>query len=172
MQSNIFVTRKLEEKIKGAICEEANVVKNDFIGDWSAFLFSISHKKCWLLLNKETKYIFILANIKKADLPDITAIFKQELYEQLKYDNINVKLDFVERIVGDVKLRHTDNDKKAIGTLNSYAYYFEDWKYQYKKFENMPFRDLCGRINSLPSDKLNWKLPKDKMKEVIEQINF
>lgn len=166
METQIYTTRKLEKLVHKYLSEE-NSNENNYLGKWSANIFYVDHKKCWILINKLTKYILVLSDIKQADLNDITRIFTETFYSQLIYDGIIVEYDFIEKIVGKVELHKTDNDRSANGSLNNCLLYFDDWKYQYGNFENMPFKDLNGRLNSSPNKMLNWKYPKEAMDKLL-----
>lgn len=74
----------------------------------------------------------------------------------------------IEKIIADINLYQTDNDRSINGTLNNILPYFEDWKYEFGNFENVPFRKLNGRLNGQPNKQLNWLLPKEKMDEMIK----
>ncbi len=165
-QTNIFTTRKLE-KVTKAIIVETEKIENNYLGDWTSNLFYVSHKKCWLLINKLTKYLLILPNLKSTDLEHLSTIFKQTFYSQLIYDGISVDYVLVEKIIGEIKLRKTNNDRSTNGSLNNCILQIEDWKFEYGTYDAMNFRDLNGRLNSSPNNMLNWKYPKEKMKEMI-----
>ena len=166
IETKIYTTRKLEKVTKEFISEN-NETENEYLGDWTSTLFYVSHKKCWLLINKLTKYLLILPNVKKSDLKNIASIFKETLYSQLTYDGIITEFGLVEKIIGEIKLCETNNDRSVNGSLNNCLLYLEDWKYEFGDFENMNFRDLNGRLNSSPNKMLNWKYPKEKMDEMI-----
>ena len=166
-RTSIYTTRKLEKTVKEFISEnEQNT--NEYLGEWTATLFYVSHKKCWLIINKLTKYLLILADIKKSDLKNISKIFKETFYAQLIYDGIVVEYELIEKIIGEIELLETNNDRSTNGSLNNCLLYFDDWKYEYGDFENMPFRDLNNRLNSSPNKMLNWLYPKEKMEELIK----
>jgi hypothetical protein len=109
----------------------------------------------------------ILSDIKKSDLTNISQIFIETLYSQLIYDGIEVEYELIEKIIGEIELCETNNDRSTNGSLNNCILYLEHWKYEFENFENIPFRDLNNRLNSSPNKMLNWKYPKEKMKEVI-----
>ena len=165
-KTQIYTTRKLEKTIKEFISENEQY-NNEYLGEWTATIFYISHKKCWLIINKLTKYLLILSDIKKSDLINISQIFKETLYSQLILDRIVVEYELIEKIIGGIELCETNNDRSTNGSLNNCLLYLEHWKYEFGNFENMPFRDLNSRLNSSPNKMLNWKYPKEKMKEVI-----
>jgi hypothetical protein len=166
-QTKIFTTRKLE-KITKEFIAESNKIENEYLGDWTSTLFYVSHKKCWLLINKLTKYLLILPNVKKTDLKNLPSIFKETLYSQLVFDGIITNYELIEKIIGEIKLCETNNDQSTSGSLNNNLWKMEDWKYEYGNFENINFRDLNGKLNSSPNKMLNWKYPKEKMAEMIK----
>ena len=167
IKTKIYTSRKLE-KVSKEFVSDCKGVENEYLGDWAATLFYVSHKKCWLIINKLTKYFLILPDIKKADLKNISEIFKETFYSQLIYDGILIDYKLLEKIVGDIKLCETNNDRSATGSLNNALLYFEDWKYEFGDYENMPFRDLNNRLNSYPNQMLGWKAPKVIMAEMIK----
>lgn len=169
--TKIFTTRKLEKVTKNFISEN-DIFENEYLGNWTSTLFYVSQKKCWLSINKLTKYLLILPNMKKTDLKNLSSIFKETFYAQLMFDGIIIDFELIDKIIGEIKLSETDNDRSANGSLNNCLFQIEDWKYEFGGFENMNFRDLNGKLNSSPNKMLNWKYPKEKMKETIEKINF
>ena len=166
-KTRIFTTRKLEKITKEFITKN-ETIDNEYLGDWTSTLFYVSHKKCWLLINKMTKYLLILPNVKKTNLKNIPSIFKENLYAQLTFDGIVTKYELVEKIIGEIKLQETNNDRSANGSLNNCLLFLEDWKYEFGDYDNMNFRDLNGRLNSSPNKMLKWKYPKEKMNEMIK----
>ncbi|TXD81122.1 hypothetical protein ESY86_19075 [Subsaximicrobium wynnwilliamsii] len=165
-QTKIYTTRKLEKVTKESIAED-NDKDTEYLGAWTATLFYVSHKKCWLIINKLTKYLLILPDVKKSDLKNIETIFKETLYSQLIYDGIITEFELIEKIIGGIALCETNNDRSVSGSLNNCLPYLEDWNYEFRDFENMPFRDLNNRLNSSPNKMLNWQYPKERMSELL-----
>jgi len=166
-QTKIFTTRKLEKAAKKIISEN-NIPDNELLGNWNATLFHVSHKKCWLVINKTTLYQLILPDIKNADLENLTKIFKETFYAQLKYDGIKTEYELVDKIIGEITLHKTNNDRSLNSFLNNSLLNFRHWKYQFGDFENMPFRELNRRLNNLPIKSIKWIRPKEKMAEMIK----
>ena len=98
IETNIYTTRKLE-KVTNEFISEIDNEENEYLGNWTATLFYVSNKKCWLLINKLTKYLLILPNVKKTDLKNISSIFKETLYSQLTYDGIITDYKLVDKII-------------------------------------------------------------------------
>ena len=168
-QTSIFTTRKLEKSVKGFISKQS-LVEEDSSGNWVANLFHVSHKKCWILIHQQTKYILVFPNVRKSDVENISTIFKEAFYGQLIYDGIFVDYDFVEKIIGDVNLKQTNNDRSSLGILNYCLSSFDAWKEQFQTFENMPFRELNSRLNGIPYTFLNLKYPKEEMSVFLQEL--
>ena len=162
----IFTSRKLEKTID--TISENQDFQNEYLGEWIANLFYVSHKKCWIIINKKTKYILVLEDVKKSDLKKISKIFKDTLFNQLIKDKIKIEREVIENLIGEVNLYPTNNDRSANGSLNNCLLFFEDWKNEFGSFENMDFRDLNSRLNSSPNKMIDWKYPKEKMAEVLK----
>lgn len=169
MTTQIHLTRKLEKTVAKYIIKETHA-ENKYLGKWVANIFYVDRKKCWILFNSLTKYSLLISNIKSADVKNFSKLFKETFHKQLIYDGIDVDFELVEKIIGDVKLKQTDNDRSANGSINNSLADMEYWKYEYGNFENMDFRDLNHRLNINPNKMLNYKYPKDKMSDTIKSF--
>lgn len=166
-QTRIFTTPKLEKVVKEYISDNGKT-ENKYLGEGASTLTHVSHKKCWVIINKPTQYIVILPNVRQKDTKNITSIFKKTLYEQLIYDGIKVEYSLIEQLIGEINLYKNDNDENTNISLNKIISYFDDyWKYEFGNFDNMPFREITGRANSLPIKQLHWLFPKEKMNELL-----
>jgi len=174
MITPIFTTRKLQKTIPKFVLKE-EIEDPKHLGNWHANIFYVNRKRCWLLFNKLTKYFLVFNDVKQADIKNISKVFKQTFYNQLIADDIIVEYSDVENLIGEIKILETDGDRSANASLNIDVPYFEDWRYQFGHYDNMDFRDLNSRLNISPNQMLNWKYPKDEMKdeiyEFIQQIN-
>ena len=152
MRTKIHTTKKLEKLVKKLIKSELpeKEENNSELGKWNATVFYVDRKKCWLLTNKPTKYNLILSDIKASDLNQIDDIFKNALHGQLLYDGIVTELEKLDRTIGKLDFRPTDNDRSTTGFQNQRLYELEWWKYDYGNLENMPLKDLTNRMNTGP----------------------
>lgn len=165
--TQIYTTRKLEKTILKSIVEKSGT-ENKILGEWVATLFFVDRKKCWLIVNKLTKYLLILSDIKTSELNNITRIFTETLHSQLKNDGIEIEYKTLSGIIGEIKLCETNNDQSANGSLNNCMYSIDHWKMEYGSFENLPFRKINSGLNSSPNKMLDWKYPKEVMSEKIK----
>ncbi|MBI9052807.1 MAG: hypothetical protein JEY96_03260 [Bacteroidales bacterium] len=167
MKTGIYISRKLEKLIpKKFIRESVQVIENP-LGTWSANIFYVSRKKCWILTNSVSFYTVILQDISTAAIKNINEIFTHTLFHQLQTDEIAIDIQEVQNLFGEVDLFTTNNDRRTIGVQNSLSINFDDWKYEFGDFSNWPFRDLNRRINGIPYKQIGWKKPKEKMKEIL-----
>jgi len=150
MHTAIHTSRKLEKLIKKWVVPQPHNIENAPLGKWNATVFFVDRKKCWLITNAKTQYHVILPDIKAADIADIDRIFKRAFYTQLQYDGFSISLDNVNRLLEDVHLYPTDNDKSTTVYQNQRLLDLDYWKYEYQRLEYMPIRDLTNRINKTP----------------------
>ena len=169
--TQIYTTRKLEKTITKSIVEKSET-ENKILGEWNATIFYVDRKKCWLIVNKLTKYLLILSDIKTPELKNITQIFTETFHSQLENDGIEIDYETLSGIIGEIKLCETNNDRSANGSLNNCMYSIDDWIIDYGNFENLPFRKINSGLNSSPNQMLEWKYPKEVMKETIEEMNL
>ncbi len=165
--TQIYTTRKLEKTIQNSIVDKSES-ENKILGEWVATIFYVDRKKCWLIVNKLTKYLLILADIKTCELNNISRIFTETLHSQLKNDRIEIDYGTLCEIIGEIKPCETNNDRSANGSLNNCMYSIDHWKMEYGSFENLPFRKINSGLNSSPNQMLNWKYPKEIMNETIK----
>jgi len=165
--TQIYTTRKLEKTIAKSIVGKSET-ENKILGEWVATIFYVDRKKCWLIVNKLTKYLVILSDIKTPELNNITRAFTETLHSQLKNDEIEIGYEILKGIIGEIKLCETNNDRSANGSLNNCMFSLEHWKMEYGSFENLPFRKINSGLNSSPNKMLKWKYPKEVMNEIIK----
>lgn len=170
MNTNIFLSRKLEKLVPKEKIQVPDSFEENPLGTWSANVFYVDRKKCWIITNSLSFYTLILQDISSKEIKNLTAIFTQIFLQQLQVDGINLSLTELQKIIGEVHLFSTNNDKRTLGVQNSLKVYIEDWKHEYGSFKNWPFRELNRRINGIPYKQNVWIHPNEKMKELILAI--
>jgi len=167
MNTGIYISRKLEKLVPKKFIQESVNATGNLLGTWSANVFYVSHKKCWIITNSVTFYTVILQDIASSEIKNINEIFTYTLLDQLQTDRITIDIMEVQETFGEVELFTTNNDRRTIGVQNSLNVNLDDWKYEFGDFSNWPFRDLNRRINGIPYKQIGWKNPIEKMKEVL-----
>ena len=168
--TEIYTSRKLESIVPEALIQNESFGKYNPLGKWNATVFFVSRKKCLLLTNSITRYSVFIPGIRKSDFKNLSEIFINTLIEQLKKDGIPSKEFNVRKLIGEVTLHKTDNNKAIIGTQKYILENIDGWKYEFGPFENWDFRDINRRVNSVPYKQLEWLFPREKMKILLEEI--
>lgn len=169
--SNVFISKKLETIMPATLMHIESDFNDNQFGKWNATLFYVSRKKCVLMTNSIARYTVILPGIVKDDFKKISNILIERLKKQFEKDGILISQFLLEKIIGEVFLFKTDNDKKIIGTQNYILGCIDDWKYEFGDFSNWDFVEIGRRINGIPYKQLGWLTPKDKMDKLINKIN-
>jgi len=146
--------------------------ESGILGKWNATIFYIERKKCWLITNGLTKYNVILTDLKSADLPNIDQIFKNAFFGQLIYDGIITDFENISKIVGEIDLVPTDNDKRTTGFQNANLQSLDWWKMELGSLENRPIKDLTNRLNLIPIHLGKSKKMDDFTKALNEMKNL
>jgi len=170
MDTHIFLSRKLEKLVANSLSQVTESENDNALGSWNANIFYVDRKKCWMITNSTTFYTLILEDITNKEVKHLTEIFTHTLLVQLEVDGIKISLPDLQRVIGEIKLFPTNNDKRTLGVQNSLKVNIADWKYQYGAFINWPFRDLNHILNKVPYKQLGWKNPKETMKEILSEI--
>lgn len=149
MRTKIHTTKKLQKLVQKIIGTDENT-ESGILGKWNATVFYVDRKKCWLITNGLTKYNIVLPDIKATDLSRIEQIFKNALFEQLKYDGIFIGYEKLNAIIGGIDFLPTDNDRSTTGFQNQRLFELGWWKHDYASLEEMPITDLTNRMNTTP----------------------
>ncbi|MGB3182905.1 MAG: hypothetical protein WBB45_16050 [Cyclobacteriaceae bacterium] len=123
---NIYCTNKLEKLIgKKLMAEEPEPVGP--LGNWNANLFSLNGRKCLMVINDVTYYPIILLDILKKDIVNFHQCFHTRLMHQLYFDKITVPESCRPKLEAACEPRFlkTNNNRKALGTINSLTYELE-----------------------------------------------
>lgn len=169
--TRVHVSNDLKKVVSKYLNEEE--VSDDFdnkrLGKWNATLFYKNRGKYLLLINAKTKFSFIIPNVKVVELEGFTTFFCKNLCQQLRFEEIPVNYDILVRWIKDVTFFKTDNDRKSIGVLTYILSKIKNGKTEFYDFEKLSMNDISSRLNLVPYKELNWKNPKEKMKELINK---
>ena len=102
-----------------------------------------------MFTNNKTYYALLFPSIKKADLKDLTNFFLKRLLHQLVFDKVineNETLVLLNRLL-PIRLSRTNNDKKAIGTLNDLIFQFKV-QCEYSNWSPQELPTINNRLNN------------------------
>ena len=125
--TTIFCSNKLKDFVgQKQLTSVENFTENKF-GDWNGHLFYCDRRKYLIFVNSKSYYSLIFADVKKINLKDFETFFLNRLIEQLIFDKVidNSNTLIVLQKLLPLKLTKTNNDKKALGTLNDFVFQFK-----------------------------------------------
>lgn len=168
--TEIYTSRKLASIVQEILLRSESGGRHNPLGKWNATVFHVSHKKCLLITNAITRYSVFLPGMRKSDFKNMTEIFINTLAEQLKRDGVDTGgLDIAE-LIGETTLHQTDNNRAIIGTQKYLLENVDVWKSQFGKFDNWNFDDITRRVNGIPYKQMDWLVPREKMKVLLDEI--
>lgn len=121
------------------------------LGNWNGHLFYYQRQKYLMFVNSKTYYAVLIPPIKKADLKNLENIFLQRLLSQLVVDQIideDYTLITLSRLL-PIAFSRTNNNKKAIGTLNEFIYQFKG-QLEYSNGIQPSLSILNSHLNQMP----------------------
>jgi hypothetical protein len=167
----IRCTKKLQK--------EMGLKKNDIstqepdqgnLGSWHANLIYIDGKKCILFVNDKTLFNFIAPNVKRAEIKELSKLFKLTLESMLQTKKIpeKIKSEFMQEYEF-IQYAGT-NSKSVIGSMNDYAY---NYKYQIQYRGGVNSADILliiHKLNLMPMGSLKYNNSYETLKELVETI--
>jgi hypothetical protein len=117
--TTIFCSKKLE-KFLGKMETYLEPDYGNKFGNWNGNLFFVQGKKYIIFSNDITSYSFVWGSIKKADVKNFDALFRDSLIRQLDYDiKINERQEIeIRNSLTDIRLTKTNNNKRVLGLMN------------------------------------------------------
>lgn len=176
--STIFCSHKLQALIGRTSSVPTENLPPSSLGDWNGHLFTIERRKCLVFVNNKTYYSVFLADILKKDLLNFQDLFSTSLIQQLLHDEVIdlQKVSFVKEALGQLRLAKTNNNKKAIGTMNELIYQFKvSCEWHYGGFSHINLRELNSRMNDVlvgagRNEGRSYGRPVEDMKALINNL--
>ena len=171
--TTIYCSKKLNDFLGKEMLSASNNSVGNELGGWNGHLFNYQRKKYLILINTKTYYALLFPPIKKADLRNFENLFLQKLLHQLVYDQIisvSETLVLLQKLL-PVSFSKTNNDKKAIGTLNDFIYRFKV-ELDYFGWSDQDIHNINNKLNdtlvgaSRPKQG-DYGCPMEDMKQLI-----
>ena len=167
--TEIFTTKKLEKIIHKKLVKDPIGIDHH-LGCWNASVFYIAKKKCILLTHAKTFFSVVIPRFSMKEIDIIDSLFIENLYHQFLYEKIEIDLDTVVSIVGNVNFYSTNNNRQMTGVLNYNIEKLNDFKYEYAMFNASVIREMTEKLNRTPFKQLGWKVPHEKMVDLLNEI--
>lgn len=171
--TTIYCSKKFGDFLGTEKFTTAEALPENKFGNWNGHLFFYARQKHLMLTNNKSYYVLIFTGIKKVDLKDFESLFVQRLIDQLVYDNIIDNSDalLIREKLLPIQFARTNNDKKAIGTLNEFIFQFKV-QCDYSDMENQSVTYINSKLNDTlvgagRPEKGNYGRPIEDMKALI-----
>ncbi len=146
--TTIYCSNKFADFLGKEKLSTADELVVNYLGDWNGHIFYHQRKKYLILINSKVYYSLIFPPVKKADLQGFGNFFLQRLLKQLAYDRIigeDKSLNIVPNIL-PIQLHKTNNDKKALGTMNDFIFRFK-FEFDYFGWNDQNFYEINHKLN-------------------------
>ncbi|MBL7889421.1 MAG: hypothetical protein JNL24_07715 [Bacteroidia bacterium] len=174
--TTIYCSNKLKDFIGPTNLKSYDNLTPNKLGDWNAHIFVYGRRKNLILINNISYYTLIFPNIKKADFKNFEDLFIKRLSDQLLFDNI-IEIEhapILKQRLLPVKLTTTNNDRKALGTMNEYIFSFRLYM-DFFELDSLDLNHINGKLNdtlvgaSRPQ-KRDYGRPIEDMKNLMKTI--
>ena len=139
------------------------IAETELLGAWHANLIYANRRKAVLFVNDITLINFIVLNLKREDIKNLSDLFRETLFHFLIAEGFSEKI--VETVMKEyVPIKYTKtNSKSVLGSMNDYAY---QYKYYIRYGEFLP--DIIHKLNRMPMGALNYQEPIALLREMLK----
>ena len=125
--TNIYCSNKLKDLLGKDYFTKSSEPTDNLYGEWNGHLFNVGRQRYLIFVNNKSYYSVFIKNFKKTDFKDFSTFFLNRLNEQLINDGIinNESALLTLQKYSPLILSKTNNDKKALGTINDFIYNFK-----------------------------------------------
>jgi hypothetical protein len=140
------------------------------LGSWHANLIYIDGKKCILFVNDKTLLNFIVPNVKRAEIKELSKLFKTTLNTILERKKIpeEINSEFMQEYES-IQYAGT-NSKSIIGSMNDYAYHYKDCIQYRGGINRADIRLITHKLNLMPMGALKYNNSYEELAKVIETM--
>jgi hypothetical protein len=171
--TTIYCSNKLRDLVDQTNLSTVDSSTPNKLGDWNGHIFFCDRRKHLILINNISYYSLIFPDIKKADFKDFESLFISRLTDQLLFDHVIELSDvliIMQRLL-PIRLARTNNDRKALGTINEYIFSFRAHT-EFFEWNDRDINYINGKLNdtlvgaSRPG-KRDYGRPIDDMKSLM-----
>jgi len=166
----IRCTKKLQKEMglkKSDISE--NEPSESLLGSWHANLIYIDGKKCLLFVNDRTLFNFIVADISRAQIRELSKIFKATLECVLATEGVPETAKT--RIMSEyesIQYANT-NSKSVIGSMNDLAFHYTHYIQSEGGVHSYSVPSIIQKMNRTPMGALEYVFPVEALKVIYEK---
>ena len=165
----IRCTKKLQKEMglkKSDISEDEP--KESYLGSWHANLIYIDRKKCLLFVNDKTLFNFIVPDISRAQIKELSNIFRVNLECVLATEGVSKRAKT--KIMSEYEsIQYTNtNSKSILGSMNDLAFHYKYLIQSEGGVQSYAVPSIIKKLNHMPMGALAYVFPIEALKVVCE----
>ena len=141
-----------------------------YLGSWHANLIYIDGKKCLLFVNDKTLFNFIVPDISRAQIKELSNIFKVTLECALSAEEVPERAK--NKIMSEydsIEYANT-NSKSVLGSMNDFALHYKHHIQSEGGVHGYAVPGIIKKLNHMPMGALDYVFPIEALKAVYENV--
>lgn len=139
-----------------------------YLGSWHANLLHIDGKKCVLFVNDKTLFNFIVPNVKRQEIKNLSSMFNEHLIYALSSEGVTDKTK--EQIIkeySEINYSKTNN-KKVLGSMNDLAFHYKHHILSEGGIFSAVVPKIINKLNHMPMGMLGYKYSVEELKSLYK----
>lgn len=142
--------------------------KESYLGSWHANLIYIDRKKCLLFVNDKTLFNFIVPDISRAQIKELSNIFRVNLECVLAAEGVSPKAKTkIMSEYSSIKYTNT-NSKSILGSMNDLAFHYKYLIQSEGGVHSYAVPSIIKKLNHMPMGALEYVFSIDAMEAVFK----
>lgn len=145
-----------------------NELRESYLGSWHANLIYIDRKKCILFVNDKTLFNFIVPDISRAQIRELSSIFRVNLECILASEDVPERTKT--KIMSEyesIQYANTNN-KSVLGSMNDLAFHYKYHIQSEGGVHSYAVPSIIKKLNHMPMGALEYVFPIVALKAVYE----
>ena len=171
IMSLIRCTKKLQKEMG---LKKIDISENEpgesYLGSWHVNIIYIDGKKCLLFVNDKTLFNFIVPDITRTQIRELSEIFKSTLACVLSTEGVpeGAKAKIMSEYAS-IKYANT-NSKSVLGSMNDLAFHYKHHIQSEGGVHSYAVPSIITKLNRMPMGALKYVFPIEALKAVYESL--
>ena len=135
--------------------------------EWYANLLWFERRKCILFTHGATLYTFLVPDVVKKDLDDIGSLLRDNLYDQLIYDGIDLNHAVPILRTEDPPVIAVARNRSILGSMNELAIGYAWAIHSAGGLQHVSRRVASRNVNWTPMTRIGYGCPQNAMREYV-----
>jgi len=128
-----------------------------FLGSWHANLLHIDRKKCVLFVNDKTLFNFIIPDVNRAQIKELSRLFSEYLSCVIASEGLSEKAQkSIKGEYQDIAYAGT-NSKSVLGSMNDLAFHYKHHILSEGGIHSAMVPEIIHKLNHMPMGAIDYK---------------